>query len=121
MENILNNPGLQHLAEKMFLNLNYENLEHCRLVNESSRQILDNTMFWIKKFTQRGLSKKNQDDWIEAIRVTNDTELAPKLLSYLKKSSKNELVVDLPCYINNDTLQKHIPTVKNFLAEIVFP
>ena len=118
MERILKNPGLQHLAENLFWNLNYEELENCRLINESSRHILDNPMFWIKKFIRRGLSKKNQADWTQAIQVTKDTDLAPKILLYLKKSSKNHLVVDLPCFITSDTLQKYIPKIENFLVDI---
>ena len=58
MENIINNPGLQHLAEKIFWNLNYNDLETCRLINGSCRKILDNPLFWIKIFIHRGMSKK---------------------------------------------------------------
>ena len=64
MEVILNNPGFQQIAENVFLNLNYEKLETCRLVNVFCKDILDNPMFWLKKFIRRGLSKKNQiDGW----------------------------------------------------------
>ena len=35
MENILNNPGLIHLAEKIFWNLSFEDLKECRLINQS--------------------------------------------------------------------------------------
>ena len=41
LEKILNNPGLQHLAENIFDNLKYEDLEICRGINQSSKQILD--------------------------------------------------------------------------------
>ena len=70
MEIILNNPGFQHIAENVFLNLNHEKLETCRLVNEFCKDILDNPMFWLKKFIRRGLSKKNQIDWMAAIQIT---------------------------------------------------
>ena len=42
MENVINNPGLQHLAENIFLNLSYEDLKKCRMINQSASQILDN-------------------------------------------------------------------------------
>ena len=68
MEKIIN-PGLQHLAESIFLNLNGEDLKACQLINRSANQILDNNpMFWIKKCTQKGLSKENKDDWIKAVQ-----------------------------------------------------
>ena len=44
LEKILNNPGLQHLAENIFDNLKYEDLEICRAINQSSKQILDHQM-----------------------------------------------------------------------------
>ena len=107
MENITNNPGLQHIAEDIYLNLNYEALEVCKQINQNSKHILDDPMFWLKKFVRRGLSKKTQMDWIETIRITRETELEPYILSYLKRSSKNEKVVDLPCYLNQDFLEKY--------------
>ena len=63
MENIINNPGLQHLAEDIFLNLNYAYLKKCELINQSTNQILNNPLLWIKV-----LSQQDQKDWIEAIQ-----------------------------------------------------
>ena len=66
MENIAKNPGLLLIAEKIFLQLNYEDLMAFRLVDQSCKASLDklmNVMFWFKKWIQRGLSKKNQADW----------------------------------------------------------
>ena len=42
MERIINNPGFQHLAENVFLNLNYEDLKKCRMINQSVIQIIGN-------------------------------------------------------------------------------
>merc|ERR1711953_1486229 len=50
LEKILNNPGLAHLAENIFGNLTDEDAEICRDINQSSKQILDNPMFWLSKF-----------------------------------------------------------------------
>ena len=81
MENFINNPGLQHIAENVFLNLNHENLEKCRLVNEYWKNILDNPMFWIEKFIRRGgLSKKNQIDWMAAIQIMSNSDLEANIL-----------------------------------------
>ena len=107
MENIIKNPGLKHIAENVFLNLNYEKLETCRLVNEFCKEILDNPMFWLKKFIQRGLSKKNQSDWMAAIQITPYLNLETNILYYLKQSSKNERVIDIPCHINEETLNEY--------------
>ena len=59
MEKIINNPGLQHLAEKVFFNLNVEDLEICAQINQSCKKILENPMFWLRKFGD-SLSNENQ-------------------------------------------------------------
>ena len=95
LENFMKNPGLQHLAEKIFLDLDYQVLETCGKVNKTFQQFLDDPMFWVKRFARKGLSKKNQDDWTEAIQMTRDGRAEPDLegniLLYLKGYSLNTL------------------------------
>ena len=48
MEKIINNPGLQHLVEKVFFNIYLvEDLEICAQINQSWKQILENPIFWL--------------------------------------------------------------------------
>ena len=103
LEKILNNPGLQHLAENIFNNLNFEHLEVCRRINKASKQILDcqmeKPMFMLKKF--RRLSKENQNKWIKLIESTKDFEKKKDITVYLEWNLKkyvNGPLVDLPCY-----------------------
>ena len=84
MENITNNPGLQHLAEKVFLNLDYEDLENCGKINQSCKNILENPIFWTKKF-----SKKNQNDWAKAIQSAKNSDKEKHILKYLKFENAN--------------------------------
>ena len=70
MESIINNPGLQHLAEIFFLNLDTDHLKICKLINLSCKQILENPIFWLKKF--KDLSKENQKDWMKVINVVKN-------------------------------------------------
>ena len=66
LEEFINVPGLQHLAENIFLNLKYQDLEACRFVKGSFRHLLDlleNSSFWLEKFVLRGMSKKNAKYW----------------------------------------------------------
>ena len=78
MENIINNPGFQHMVEKIFLNLNYEDLKACQLINQSANEILNDPMFWIRKFIQRGLSKENQKHWIKVIQSVKNSSSKEK-------------------------------------------
>ena len=100
MEMILNNPGFVHLSENIFGNLNCEKLEVCEQINESSRQILDNALFWIRKF--EGLSKKNQEDWIKVIQSEKNCDKEKFIISYLKWKLKKDAMADLSCYTNPD-------------------
>ena len=102
LENFMKSPGLQHLAENILLNLDYQTLEHWGDINQVFKQFLNvtmnNPMFWLKRFIQRGLSKKNQEDWLEVIQMTRDGRLPANIKKHivwhLKMYSKNERVVD---------------------------
>ena len=113
-ESIFNNPGLQHIAENIFCNLNHEDLEVCTTINQSCKKILDEPMFWLKKFIRRGLSIKDQLDWTKAIQLIKHTNLEKNVLLYLKKSSKNKRVVNLPCYINEKVVMNSKKLIKKY-------
>ena len=92
MDQIIQTPGLQHIVEKILLNLDYKNLLNCELINKSCQEMLENPIFWLKKLTLSGMSKKNQDNWYSAIQITkNQTVYGKKLkvVQYLKKIVKN--------------------------------
>ena len=96
MEQILENPGLLHLAENIFSNLNDADVEICRNINQISKEILDNPMFWLRKFGN--LSQKNQNNWIKDIQSIKNSEKKKAITSYLQWKLKKEALVDLPCY-----------------------
>ena len=82
MESIINNPGLQHLAEKIFWNLDTEQLKICGLINLSCKQMLENPLFWLKKF--KNLSMANLKDWIKVIKLVKNSEKINAIISYLQ-------------------------------------
>ena len=108
MEKIINNPGLQHIIENVFLNLDYKDLMVCQLVNKSCKQILDNPMFWLKMWRmRRGLSKKNYADWSNAIQITRGrTNLEKNVPFYIKRVIETGHFVDVPCYIDREVVEK---------------
>ena len=81
MEKIINNPGLQHLVENFFFKLNVEDLKICAEINQSSKQILENPMFWLRKFEDR-LSKENQNEWMKIIQSSENSK-KKKLLHFI--------------------------------------
>ena len=99
MENLLNNPGLQHLAENIFLNLNYEKLKICQMINQTSYQILNgNPIFWIK-FIRRKLSEENQKYLISTFTsflFMNFDASTNHIVSYLRWNLENKNLFSLP-------------------------
>ena len=96
----MNNPGLAHLAENIFGNLADDNAEICGHINLSAKQILDNPMFWLRKF--KSISKANQKDWINVIKSVKNFEKIKAIISYFQWNLKKEGWVDLPCYTSPD-------------------
>ena len=113
-ETILNNPGLQHLAENIFLNLDVEPLQLCGLLNKSSKQIFEspmfqNPMFWLRKFRQ--LSIDNQNDWANSIQSLNNYRRKYAIISYLRWNLKKGDMMDLRCYDS--------PPVQNYFRKFI--
>ena len=124
LENFLNNPGLQHLAEEIFVNINSVNsLEACQKINQSSKEIFETPFFWLKKFIQRGLSKKNQEDWMKVIQSAKNSDKEKHLLLFLKWTYQTKRMVDLLCYtspkVQNDFQNKIYMAAKEGNTEIV--
>ena len=95
MEEIMNNPGLQHLTENVFWNLDVEDLKICAQINQSCKQILQIPIFCLRKFEH--LSNKNRLDWNKVIQSVKNYHQGIAIMSYLKWTLKEE-IVDPPCF-----------------------
>ena len=116
MEKIINNPGLQHLSEKIFWNLSYEDLQKCQTINQFCKEILESPLFWLKIFIRRGMSEQNQMNWLKAIQISKNTHMEKYVLDYLRKCTKNVRVVDLSSsYMVENFLKKPVKVVENIL------
>ena len=78
METITNNPGLQHIAENVFWNLDVKDLKICAQINQSCKQILQHPIFCLRTF--KGLANKNRDNWIKVIQSMKIFHAIPVLL-----------------------------------------
>ena len=107
LQNILNNPGLVHIAENIFGNFTEMDVEVCQGVNQSSKEILNNPMFWLRRF--RNLSKENQQDWIKVLQSVKTSKKEKAIFSHLQWKLKKE-GVGLPCYstpeVQDDFIKK---------------
>ena len=90
----------------ILFNLDFEDLKKCQLLNKSFKDILEDPMFWLRKWRmQKGLSKKNYDDWVKAIQLTKNTNVEVNVQLYLEKVIETGHVVDVPCFIDSDAIQ----------------
>ena len=91
MDRFTNNPGLQHVAENIFLLLDPKTLGSCQLVNRSWKNILENPRFWLKKSAQIGMPRELYSAWYEYIKILEDPCLQQKAAMNLFKMCKNKV------------------------------
>ena len=106
LEEIINSPGLQHITEEIFLNLDFNGIMTCQLVNNSCKYIVDKPMFWLKKWKLRGLSDENHRDWVNAIQITKNTTVEKNVQAYIQMVIKSGHFLDIPCYINSKVVSE---------------
>ena len=64
MQNIIENPGLQHLAETMLTFLDKSSIASFQLVNRDCKNIVDDPLFSLKKLAQLdNVSKDMNENW----------------------------------------------------------
>ena len=115
MEQISKNPGLTHIAENIFLNLDLKNLDKCKGVCKSWKKILNTTPkilnhrnkklleFWFKECIKRNLfSKQNdskvpdyQSDWKNAIQMAKIANFEEKIIDLFELAIR----IQMPIYV----------------------
>ena len=98
LEKILNNPGLQHLAGKIFANLNFEYLMICQGINQSSKQILDHPKFNQRDIWQGDLKWKiPKSDSSQELhsRITSEVKQQNKGLDVRSENWPQQLVMQI--------------------------
>ena len=102
----IQNQGLEHITEMILFNLNFEGLKKCQNLNKSIKKTLEDPKFWLRKWrTQRGLSKKNYNDWEwditpdKAIELTKNTIVDANDRLFFLFYYSNPLVDDLATWL----------------------
>ena len=82
MEAIAQSPGLQHISEDIFKLLDKKSLINCREVNSSWKNVLDEPIFWLKKYEGAYPSSDVPKTWktlaqeLEGEKLVNEFVLA---------------------------------------------
>ena len=124
IDKAINNPGLTHIAEEIFLNLDFKDIMACQSINKSCNAIINNPLFWLKKWRLRGgLYKKNETNWIKAVQRTRNTNIERNVDLYIKKIIKvNNHIMDVPCYIDNIVIENFseiMEDINNDIAHVI--
>ena len=107
MEKITQSPGLQHIAETIFLQLDLNDIEKCQDVAVSWQKILRYPMFWFRKCVSRGFLKKHKSAWSRAISLITTIQVGKNadpdkrtmaincITSHLKEIFQNGIFADV--------------------------
>ena len=97
MDLVTTTPGLQHIAEQIFSNLDRKSLRRCQKVNDHWGNILRNPWFWFNRMKPNTrLSQEHQKEWMdfcEKLSKLNLTKDMTQSLNYIY--SKLEVSVKL--------------------------
>ena len=87
MDLITRSPGLHHILEAIFMNLDEKNLHRCEEVNKICKDIVRNkSLIWYKKLIQRStLSQRAKTEWMKLIDKLRDSNQIEFMKSYFKK------------------------------------
>ena len=84
MDQIMKNPGLCHIAEKIFLFLDVDSLQNCEKVNTAWMEFLENPQFWMKKLmSQTEISNEIQTSWKLLVQNSKNESFYKETKGYL--------------------------------------
>ena len=79
MEDIICNPGLQHIVEKSLMCLDRKSIAEFRLVNLDCRRITDCLKFYFKKLAQENPKQEFVEVWESLIQKITDEDIKQRL------------------------------------------
>ena len=126
MEAIFTNPAYQLIAEKIFLNMDFEDLVAgrkkggCELINKLCHKILKNLHFWLKRWTKNGLTTTDKAQWIRILDLAKNTTQEDDVLKYIKRVIQRGHFVSVPCYIDEKILERfsNLPEGQNLVDDV---
>ena len=87
MDFLTKNPGLQHVAEEIFMNLDHNDVIKSKTVNQYWYRILVNPTFWLKKcLRNRFLSEECKMEWTKLIQTLKTQIYKEKVTNCLMKT-----------------------------------
>ena len=85
MENIIQNPGLQHIVEKSLNCLDKKSIVQFRLVNEDCRRITDSPRLYLKKMSDENSLKDLIEEWDSLLKKNPSEDIKQHITMELFK------------------------------------
>ena len=85
MENIIQNPGLQHIVEKSLNCLDKKSIVQFRLVNEDCRRITDSPRLYLKKMSDENSLKDLIEEWDSLLKKIPSEDIKQRITMELFK------------------------------------
>ena len=82
MQRITTTPGLQHIAEGIFVNLKHRTVMKCKTINKNLERILETPLFLYKACVQKDLiTLEQQQKWSKIIQGSNNNSIISEQLA----------------------------------------
>ena len=111
---IFTGQGFQHIVENIFLQQDFDDLlafrkkGGCELINKWCHGILKDPHFWLKKWTQQGLTKSDKAEWIRIFDLAENTKQEQDVLKFIKRVIQRGHLVSVRCFITENDLEKFL-------------
>ena len=121
MDLITKTPGLQYIAEQIFINLDFYSIWQCRKVNDHWWNIIMKPLFWFNKMkTSTMLSHEHQEEWIrfcEKLSKLNITQDMTPPLKYIFGELDNSVTLNATYWctimsIRNDMISGYADIIR---------
>ena len=121
MDLITKTPGLQYIAEQIFINLDFYSIWQCRKVNDHWWNIIMKPLFWFNKMkTSTILSQEHQEEWIrfcEKLSKLNITQDMTPPLKYIFGELDNSVTLNATYWctimsIRNDMISGYADIIR---------
>ena len=108
MENIFKDPSIRNrvILENIFVHLEFEDIVASTLINKWCFEVLNESSFWIKKWSKNGLMTTHKEEWINILALAKNTNQERYVIRYIKRVIQKGHYISAPCYIDNIVLAR---------------
>ena len=111
MENFFDEPSIRNrfILENIFVHLEFNDIVALTLINKWSFEVLNESSFWIKKWSKNGLTTTHKEEWSRVLALAKNSNQEEDVIRYIKRVIQKGHYISAPCYIDNIVLARFSP------------